>query len=259
MAWVLSEEQAAERLRIKPSALWTGGETLTSAQRAMLAQRFNAPVRDSYGASECLWIASECAQGRLHLNADWVVLEAVDTCGRPVPTGEVGATTLLTNLANRVQPIIRYDLGDRVRFLPGGCDCGSSLPVIEVEGRCDDVLTLADNRGHAVHLAPLALTTVLEDEAGVFDFQLCQRGAQTLRLDLFGCAAADGSRAVAALRNYLRGVGLGSAHVELHRLDSCARGHSGKQQRIVRERPLSAAARRPRTAAAAKPAPGAKA
>ena len=31
-----------------------------------------------------------------------------------VPPGDAGATTLLTNLANHVQPLIRYDLGDRV-------------------------------------------------------------------------------------------------------------------------------------------------
>jgi phenylacetate-coenzyme A ligase PaaK-like adenylate-forming protein len=142
-----------------------------------------------------------------------------------------------------VQPIIRYDLGDRVRFVLQACDCGSSLPVIEVQGRCDDVLTLADARGHAVHLAPLALTTVLEDEAGVFDFQLRQRGEHALRLDLFGRAAADGARAGDVLRAYLRGVGLARARVEVHREGRCPRGRSGKLQRIVGATPLSAARR----------------
>jgi phenylacetate-coenzyme A ligase PaaK-like adenylate-forming protein len=259
MAWVLSEEQRAGRLSIAPHALWTGGETLTPALRACLSERFGAaPVRDSYGASECLWIAGECRHGRLHLNADWVVLEPVDARGRPVPPGQVGATTLLTNLANRVQPIIRYDLGDRVRFVPEACDCGSSLPVIEVQGRCDDLLTLADARGHAVHLAPLALVTVLEDAAGVFDFRLRQRGEHALRLDLFGCTAADGVRAVDALRAYLHSVGLGTARVEVHREAACPRGRSGKQQRIVRdEASLRGAA--PRPCASARRAPAATA
>jgi phenylacetate-CoA ligase len=259
MAWVLSEEQRAGRLRIAPSALWTGGETLTPALRSTLGERFAVPVHDSYGASECLWIASECAQGRLHLNADWVVLEPVDARGRAVPVGQVGATTLLTNLANEVQPIIRYDLGDRVRFVPQGCDCGSSLPVIEVQGRCDDVLSLADGHGRAVHVAPLALTTVLEDEAGVFDFQLRQQGAQALRLDLFGPAGDDGSRAASALRDYLGGVGLGGVRIDVHREPCCTRGRSGKQRRIVGEGRLSAASVRRSRAVAARPAPRATA
>lgn len=239
MAWVLSEEQSAGRLKITPHALWTGGETLTPATRRMLGARFHCPVRDSYGASECFLIANECRCGHLHLNADWVILEPVDERGHAAPPGEFGATTLLTNLSNHVQPIIRYDLGDRVRFMPGACACGSALPVIEVEGRADDVLTLADARGHAVHLAPLALTTVLEDEAGVFDFQLRQRGPQALRLDVYGGGAHEG--AAAALRKFLREQGLGTTRVQSHGdAHEAERGRSGKQQRVVCEHAAAA-------------------
>jgi len=238
MAWVLSEQQHVGRLRIEPRALWTGGETLTPALRRTLAERFHAPVRDSYGASECFLIANECRCGRMHLNADWVILEPVDEADQPVPPGEFGATTLLTNLANRVQPIIRYDLGDRVRLRPGACACGSQLPMIEVQGRCDDVLTLQDDSGHAVHLAPLALTTVLEDEGGVFDFQLRQRGPSSLQLDMFDVDAkrhADGARR--ALRGFLREQGLATTRLRCHCDSTTAaqRGRSGKQRRVVCE------------------------
>lgn len=240
MAWVLAQAQADGRLAIAPRAIWTGGETLTPGQRRVIGDTFHAPVRDSYGASECLTIAGECRCGRLHLNADWVILEPVDERGRPVPEGEVGATTLLTNLANHVQPILRYDIGDRVRFVPGACACGSSLPVIEVQGRCDDVLTLDDGHGHAVHLAPLALTTVLEDDGGVFDFRLRQSGPRALQLDLCGRdagSAASRTHAAGALRAYLRHQGLGAVAVRTHALaDSLARGRSGKQRRVVCER-----------------------
>jgi len=252
MAWVLSEEQRAGRLKIAPHALWTGGETLTPATRRTLGERFHAPVRDSYGASECFLIANECRCGRLHLNADWVILEPVDEYGQPVPAGEFGATTLLTNLSNLVQPIIRYDLGDRVRLLPAACACGSALPAIEVQGRADDVLTLEDAHGHAVHLAPLALTTVLEDEAGVFDFQLSQNGPHSLRLDVFGGRSSDG--AGKALRAFLRGQGLGSTRVQCHQEDhALERGPSGKQRRIVCEHAAAVSERRARRGAARAP------
>ncbi len=235
MAWVLSEQQRAGLLRIEPHALWTGGETLTPALRRTLSSRFHAPVRDSYGASECFLIANECRCGRLHLNADWVILEPVDGRGRPVAPGQFGATTLLTNLANFVQPIIRYDLGDRVRFANEACACGSHLPVIEVHGRADDVLTLQDSSGHDVHLAPLALTTVLEDVGGVFDFQLRQRGPHALVLDMFDADAdahAEGARR--ALRGFLREQGLETTRVQCHcDATPAARGRSGKQRRVV--------------------------
>ncbi len=236
MAWVLSQAQLGGRLKLGLRSLWTGGETLTPATRRALAEAFHAPVRDSYGASECFLIASECSRGRLHLHADWTVLEPVDERARPVPEGQFGDSTLLTNLSNHVQPIIRYRLGDRVRFVPGGCDCGSALPVIEVQGRADDVLTLEDARGRAVHLAPLALTTALEDGAGVFDFQLRRRGPHGLQLDLFDGAsgAPDARRAREALRAFLRRHGLAGTRVRC-RCTGCAagRGRSGKQQRVV--------------------------
>ena len=266
MAWVLSEEQRRGRLKIAPHALWTGGETLTPATRRTLGERFHAPVRDNYGASECFMIASECRCGHLHLNADWVILEPVDEQGRAAAPGEFGATTLLTNLANHVQPVIRYDLGDRVRFMPGedespptcrasagpprgsrklgsgpsfSCACGSALPVIEVQGRADDVLTFEDAQGHEVHLAPLALTTVLEDEAGVFDFQLCQGGPQALRLDVFG--GGPHAAAAAALRKFLREQGLGTTRVQSHSASTEAeRGRSGKQRRVVGDHAVAA-------------------
>jgi len=234
MAWVLAQEQAAGRLRLALDALATGGETLTPATRRELGRVFGAPVHDSYGASECFFIASPCRAGALHLNADWAVLEPVDAQGRPVPEGTVGHTTLLTNLANQVQPIVRYDLGDRVRFVPGRCTCGGALPRIEVEGRADDVLSLLDDSGHAVHLAPLALVTVLEEEAGVFDFVLRERTARALVLELGAGGAAAAGRAGAALRAYLRSVGLAGVRLTVNPgVPATAPGRSGKRQRVV--------------------------
>jgi phenylacetate-coenzyme A ligase PaaK-like adenylate-forming protein len=142
VADLLSEEAAAGRLRIAPREVWTGGETLTAGMRRLIEGQFGCPVIDSYGASEFLSLASQCRCGALHLNSDWAILEPVDEQLRPVPPGVTGCSTLLTNLANFVQPIIRYELGDRVLVQARQCACGSPLPVIEVQGRCDDMLTL---------------------------------------------------------------------------------------------------------------------
>ena len=60
----------------------------------------------------------ECSHGRHHVHEDWVILEAVDENLQPVPDGSLSATALLTVLTNDVQPIIRYDIGDRLRYYP---------------------------------------------------------------------------------------------------------------------------------------------
>ncbi|HEX6362855.1 MAG TPA: AMP-binding protein, partial [Albitalea sp.] len=112
-ALLLAEQAQAGRLRITAQEVWTGGEPLTPAVRRFIAEQLHCRVTNSYGASEFLALAGECRLQRLHLNSDWAILESVDAAGRPVPPGEAGCTTLLTNLANHLQPLIRYDLGDR--------------------------------------------------------------------------------------------------------------------------------------------------
>jgi phenylacetate-coenzyme A ligase PaaK-like adenylate-forming protein len=230
-AVLLAEQALRGRLRIAPKEFWTGGEALTPAMRATVRQAFGCPIANGYGASEFLAMASECTLNRLHLNTDWVILEPVDASYRRVPDGTTGSTTLLTNLANRIQPLIRYDLGDRVTLHAGRCACGSPLPVIEVEGRTDDALVLSDERGDEVRLRPLAQTTVLEDDAGVHDFQIEQRAADALLLRV----GADGEalpRASTALHAYLRRMGLPRVHVDVRR-EAGVRTRSGKLPRVV--------------------------
>ena len=143
------------------------------------------------------------------MNSDWAILEPVDRDHRPTPPGELSHTVLLTNLANSVQPIVRYDLGDRVRAATSRCACGSPLPAIQVEGRCDDVVACTARDGTIVRLVPLALTTVVEEAADVHRFQIVQRAADCLVLRL---GAADRARAAAPALRALR------AHLDRHGL-----------------------------------------
>ena len=233
-AVMLAAEQAAGRLQIAPQEVWTGGETLSAAMRAAVQQGFGCPLRNSYGASEFLPIAWECAHGALHVNADWVILEPVDAQHRPLPPGVLSHTTLLTNLANHVQPLIRYDLGDRSLLHAQRCACGSLLPVIEVQGRCDETLTVGGAGGRPVVLLPLALSTVLEDEAGLFDFRLEQVDARTLRLQPGNdTAPAQGRRAAQALKAFAARQGAPGLQVRVEHAAHLLRGRSGKLQRIL--------------------------
>lgn len=233
-ALMLAEQAAAGRLALSLREVWTGGEALGEGVRREVSRHFGCPVLASYGASEFMALASECRHRRLHLNSDWVLLEPVDRHGRAVPPGQPCHTTLLTNLANHVQPLIRYDLGDRVRFHAAPCSCGSALPVIEVEGRIDDALHVRGDAGRSVCLPPLALTTVLEDEAGCVDFQLVQHGPRALELLIAGeGGAAAVRRAREALRAYLQAQGAGAVRLQVHRGAASVRGRSGKQPRVV--------------------------
>jgi phenylacetate-CoA ligase len=235
-AVLLAEERLAGRLRLAPREVWTGGEDLSAAMRGFVQHAFGCLVANNYGASEFLSLASECSCGRMHLNSDWAILEPVDDQGRAVPDGEPGATTLLTNLANHLQPLIRYDLGDSVTLRPGTCACGSHLPVIEVQGRNDDTLLLGAPGIRAVRVLPLALCTVLEEEAGLFDFQLVQQGPcdLLLRTGLRGDAAHVAlQRARVVLGAFFETQGAAGVNIHCRSGETGRSGRSGKVQRIV--------------------------
>ncbi|MGE5221344.1 MAG: phenylacetate--CoA ligase family protein [Omnitrophica WOR_2 bacterium] len=182
---LLAREQVEGRLRIHPVVLVTASEWLEPAIQDQIEEAFNpARLFDIYGASEFPYIAFQCRRRWLHLNADWLVLEPVDVHYQPVAPGQPSHTVLLTNLANCVQPIIRYDLGDRVMLKPDPCPCGSLLPAIRVEGRKDDVLSFQTPGGKQVQLLPMAVETVIETTAGVGRYQLIQTGPSEVKIRL---------------------------------------------------------------------------
>jgi phenylacetate-CoA ligase len=100
---------------------------LTPATQHRAETAFHCLVTQSYAASEAMPLALQCRRGQLHLNSDWFVTEPIDAAGQPVPPGSRSDGLLVTNLANYVQPIIRYQLDDSVVVSKQPCECGSPL------------------------------------------------------------------------------------------------------------------------------------
>lgn len=235
-AVILADAIQAGTLKVSPKEIWTGGETLSPMMRDHINDSFHVKVRNSYGTSEFFEIAWECDFGHLHVNSDWVILEAVDKQNRPVPDGEMSHSCLLTNLANRVQPIIRYDLGDSIRFHKEECLCGSNLPCIDVLGRADDVIQVVDDHGILISLMPLAITTAIEEDAEIFDFQIAQKGLDCLAVRIPHRASKDNddmAKCLAAMRSYLVSQGASSVRLIQEPNAKLTVGKSGKIKRVI--------------------------
>lgn len=215
---LLAEEQAAGRLQIKPILVGTVGEWLAPTERERIRAVFHCPVRDTYGSSECFSDAFDCEYGWLHVSSDWVILEPVDEAYRSVPAGQPSHTVLLTNLANYVQPFIRYDQGDSIIVRPDPCPCGSPLPAIRVEGRRDEILHMQTPNGDVIPLLPMAVATVVEGTPGVRRFQVIQAAPTVLRLRLEVTPGEDETQVwtitASRLREYLTSQGLSSVSLE---------------------------------------------
>ena len=171
---LLACEQLDGRLHIQPALISSSGESLSSAMKERVQAAWGIKVWDAYSSSETGVMAAECKHGRLHLNADWFILEAVDADNQPVPAGHPSHKVLVTNLASHIQPIIRYEMSDRVTFYADDCPCGSPLPALRVEGRTDETLAIPDVQGKLVYLLPLALGSAVEKTPGVHRFQIVQ-------------------------------------------------------------------------------------
>lgn len=235
-AVALAQMQAEGSLQIAPTEIWLGGEQVSSAQRRILQANFSGKVRNAYGASEFYSIAFECAHGQLHVNDDWVILEAIDSQRQPVALGELSHTTLLTNLANRTQPLLRYQLDDQIRFVPQPCTCGCTFPVIDVQGRADDTLRLPGRLGKNVTILALALQTVIEEEAQITRFQIvCQPGFELeLRLESVALSSiAAVPRCQAAVAAFLERHGVIDTQLRLSPLAPLCQPGSGKLRRVI--------------------------
>jgi len=238
MAVELVSQAVSGRLHITPSNLLLGGEMLGDVSRLAIQNAFGCQIQNQYGASEFLPMAWECTFKHLHVNSDWLILEPVDRNYRLVKDGEMPFTTLITNLANYVQPIYRYDIGDQIIFNQEQCRCASNFPRIEVIGRKDDVIRILDENGDYVTLLPLTLSTIIE-QSGIYDFQIHYHSPNKLTIQLVkkpSNSAPQIQKSVSQLKKYLRSIGLEHVHLEIEMVSILNGGRSGKVKRIFHEK-----------------------
>jgi phenylacetate-CoA ligase len=130
---------------IKPSAVLTTGEYLSSRVRQLLEETFKVKVTDVYACNEAGDIAWQCREGLYHINADNCIVEILKD-GQPVKDGETGKVAI-TNLNRYSMPFIRYKNGDLARFADAPCSCGCCLPAISVIiGRTGEDIMLPSGR-----------------------------------------------------------------------------------------------------------------
>jgi phenylacetate-coenzyme A ligase PaaK-like adenylate-forming protein len=226
---LLAGEVRAGRLRIAPDAVMSCGEPLLPEVRAEVEATLGAPIYDYWGMSEGMY-AMPCGPGpMMHLPDDLAIVEPVDDAGRPVPPGEPAAKILLTSLFNLVQPLIRYEVTDRVRVQATPCACGSAFtPVGGIDGRADDVFTY----GGGIHVHPLTLRAPLGRERHVTEYQVCQTPAGAhVRVCVNG--PIDQGATTRALEERLREAGVAAPRVPLEIVPGLARQVSGKLKRFV--------------------------
>jgi phenylacetate-CoA ligase len=210
---------------------------LTGDVRALVQKVWGTRVIDSYGTTEGGLLGTECdAAMGIHIAEDVIVLEVVDESGHRVPKGTPGSRILLTNLCNRVLPLIRYEISDVASLDDAPCPCGRPYArVMAIEGRREDYMTLRALQGGTIRIHAGRLRAPLAGVPGLRQFQVVP-GAEclTVRLAVRDDADADAVRRSAAqsARNALRDLGADVA-VAVELLDALERAGTGAKEKLV--------------------------
>lgn len=229
MLGMLAEEQLSGRLSIHPSSVLSASEVLLPGVRARVKEAFGSEPFNVYGSTEGAGVAAECDQHRgLHLSEDLVFVEFVDEKNRPVPLHATSAKVLLTVLFSRTQPLIRYEVSDRLMPLGDApCPCGRTFARIgDIEGRAEDVLVFG---GVPVH--PVVFDSVLSP-ASPHGWQV-EQTELGVRVRLLSAPQGAEQQARAGLQLALANAGVRNAEIDLVGVDELPRTAAGKLKLIV--------------------------
>lgn len=172
---LLAHRQVAKQLAIAPAEVLTGAEMLTEPMIQTIHEAWSVVPRQTYGMTESPSLGFPCPVHpfEVHLCEDLALIENVDSKNRPVADGVLGDKILLTNLYNKTQPLIRYEITDRLQLLSGPCACGSPFRRIRrLHGRSDDALILPGVTGGSVNLEPLLLEGAIKTVSAVREYQV---------------------------------------------------------------------------------------
>ena len=168
--------------------VFTTAEKLFPSQRDTISRVFGCKVYDCYGSSEVQNIAAECRHGRMHVNADFVVLETeqsspgFDSQAKPF---------LVTSVWNYAMPFIRYRNEDCGSLIEKDCDCGNSFPLMELNiSRVSDIFVLPN--GRIVHGE--FFTHLMYGSEGISTFQFHQTATDHITIWVVPSEGSDEAR-----------------------------------------------------------------
>jgi phenylacetate-CoA ligase len=218
--------------------VFTTAEKLFPQQRETISRVFGCRVFDLYGSSEVQNIAAECPHGRMHVCADFVVMEG----GEPVVPG-APTPIVLTSLWNYAMPFIRYRNEDCADLAGERCGCGNNFPVMRLNvARVSDNFILPD--GRVVHGE--FFTHLMYGSRGIRTFQFHQTAPDRITLWVVpgeGHAEAR-QRAVNAAVTQIRALSAAPLAVDVRESDAIPLSAAGKHRFTRSDVTQSAAAGR---------------
>ncbi len=162
-------------------AVITTSEVLSQAARNDISKALGVRVYNEYGCGEVGTIAHECEHGSMHITSENLYVEILDEQNRvSAKDGKI----VITELHNRAQPLVRYELGDYGRLGTSECACGRKLPILEnIHGRAYDIIVGPEGRKYHPEFFIYIFEELKQKSESILQFQLIQNN-QTLNISL---------------------------------------------------------------------------
>lgn len=223
----LAGAQREGRLQLALLAVTSTSETLLPEVRDRITEAFGAPVGNTFGSTEGLVGTAAPGEDLLTFNSDRCIVELVDHDDQPVAPGTPSAKVLVTNLFNRVQPLVRYELTDSFTALPPAAEIGHLRA--RVVGRSEDVLRYGE-----VDVHPHVVRSVMVTSPDVTDYQVRQT-PQGADIDVVTTGASvEVDDLAERISRALADAGLDPARVDVEVVDALHRHpETGKVRRFV--------------------------
>jgi len=203
-------------------------ERLYDYQRSKIEQIFSCPVANGYGGRDAGFIAHECPSKNMHITAEDIIVEIVDNDGKVLPNGEAGEI-VVTHLATRDFPFIRYRTGDVGVLSDESCGCGRGLPLLkEIQGRTTDFIIAQD--GTVLH--GLALIYVLRDIEGIDSFKITQYSLDETTVQIVKNQQYNQQNKIKIQTEFKQRLGQ-SVAISIEYIDVIAKEKSGKFRYVV--------------------------
>src|SRR5262245_23841970 len=206
--------------------VFTTSETVTDDIREIIEAAFQCRIYDRYCAVEMCLFASQCEYGRYHVSPDVGIIEIVDSQGKKLPPGEMGEI-ICTGLQNRLQPLIRYRIGDVARWANDQqCACHRQMPILEsIEGRFEDICYTPEGR------EMLRFDTVFKGVKNIREAQVVQEKLDSFTIYVIP-ANGFNSHDIETIRDNMQ-MHVGRTQTDIKPVTTIPRSVSGKFRAVV--------------------------
>ena len=183
--WIQANNFSNLAANLKFKVIISTAETLLETDKILINKVFDCPVVEEYGAAEVSIIAHECPEGGFHISSDSLFLECVDDDGKDVKNGQPGHI-LVTSFENRVQPLIRYRIGDYGILLDTTCPCGRGSPLLKLTGA--KIIEMIKTKSGKIFSAEIIdyinLALMKNPKVGIKQFRITQKNLKTFVIEV---------------------------------------------------------------------------